>query len=256
MCDSEERFKVPIKVDEPLFGTIDGKSAICENESAVLNATKYNAFVYSWSMQGSPLSNSGMVTVKPTETTTYTVDMERGMCKATDNFTVEVASIPTIVAVDSVGIRDRQVIVEAGKGTPPFEFWSDENKAMASVDDILYNLSFTTHVAHVKDINGCTASLTFVMTPPEISIPVYFTPNGDGVNDNWVVTSLADVYPDALVVIYDRFGKELIRFRGENENGWDGTYNGVSMPSTDYWYVIDVEEIDMQYTGHFTLIRQ
>ena len=42
----------------------------------------------------------------------------------------------------------------------------------------------------------------------------------------------------------------------EDANGWDGTYNGVSMPSTDYWYVIDIEEIDMQYTGHFTLVRQ
>ena len=221
-----------------------------------MNATDYSASVYSWSANGSLLSNSGVLTVKPTETTTYIVDMERGMCKASDNFTVEVTSIPTIVSVDSVGIRDRQVIVEAGKGTPPFEYWCDDNKDLANVDDVLYGLSFTSHVAHVMDINGCTSSMQFVMLPPQISIPEHFSPNGDGVNDNWVVGSLADVYPDALVVIYDRFGKELIRFRGEDANGWDGTYNGVSMPSTDYWYVIDIEEIDMQYTGHFTLVRQ
>ena len=256
LCDSEAQFEVPIKVDEPLSGFIAGKQAICENESAVLNATDYSASVYSWSANGSVLSNSGMLTVKPAETTTYIVDMERGMCKASDNFTVEVTSIPTIVSVDSVGIRDRQVIVEAGKGTPPFEYWCDENKNLANVDDILYGLSFTSHVAHVMDINGCTSSMQFVMLPPQISIPEHFSPNGDGVNDNWVVGSLADVYPEALVVIYDRFGKELIRFRGEDANGWDGTYNGVSMPSTDYWYVIDIEEIDMQYTGHFTLVRQ
>ena len=37
--------------------------------------------------------------------------------------------------------------------------------------------------------------------------------------------------------------------------GWDGTYNGRPLPSTDYWYVINVPEIRQQFTGHFTLIR-
>jgi len=47
----------------------------------------------------------------------------------------------------------------------------------------------------------------------------------------------------------------LIEYKG-SEDGWNGEYNGKKMQSTDYWYVIDIEEIDMQYTGHFTLIRQ
>ncbi len=256
LCASEAQFIVPIQVDEPLSGVISGKKAICEKESAILNATDYNASIYSWSDGSDVISNSGKVTVNPSVTTVYTLEMERGKCKASDYFEVAVASIPTIVSVDSVGVRDRQVLVEMGKGTPPFEYWADENKEGASVEDILYGLSFTTHIAHVKDVNGCSASKSFVMNPPQISIPEYFSPNGDGLNDNWVVGSLADVYPEALVVIYDRFGKELIRFRGEDANGWDGTYNGVSMPSTDYWYVIDIEEIDVQYTGHFTLVRQ
>jgi gliding motility-associated-like protein len=169
---------------------------------------------------------------------------------------VEVTTNPVIVSVDSVGVRDRQVITEAGKGTAPFEFWYDENTANASVDDIFYGLTFTTHVAHVKDINGCQASYKFILDPPAINVPEFFSPNGDGVNDKWVVGSLAEVYPDALVIIYDRFGKELIQFKGGDIDGWDGTYNGVPMPSTDYWYVIDIEEIDMQYSGHFTLLRQ
>ncbi|MDR1729771.1 MAG: hypothetical protein LBR52_03820 [Prevotellaceae bacterium] len=31
---------------------------------------------------------------------------------------------------------------------------------------------------------------------------------------------------------------------------------GKDMPTTDYWYVIDIEEIDKQYVGHFTLLRK
>ncbi|MBO4804636.1 MAG: T9SS type B sorting domain-containing protein, partial [Paludibacteraceae bacterium] len=49
--------------------------------------------------------------------------------------------------------------------------------------------------------------------------------------------------------------KKLAQYRA-NEEDWDGTYEGKMMPSTDYWYEIDIEEIDKQYIGHFTLIRR
>ena len=256
ICDSKKEYPVTVLVDEALSGNISGRNAICENESTTLNATAYDASTYTWKEGATVLAQSGVVTVKPLVTTTYEIEMTRGKCSATDNYMVEVTTNPVIVSVDSVGVRDRQVITEAGKGTAPFEFWYDENTANASVDDIFYGLTFTTHVAHVKDINGCQASYKFILDPPAINVPEFFSPNGDGVNDKWVVGSLAEVYPDALVIIYDRFGKELIQFKGGDIDGWDGTYNGVPMPSTDYWYVIDIEEIDMQYSGHFTLLRQ
>ena len=256
ICNSTEKYPVKVLVDEALSGSISGRNAICENESTTLNATAYDASTYTWKEGATVLAQSGVVTVKPLVTTTYEVEMTRGKCSATDNYMVEVTTNPVIVSVDSVGIRDRQVITATDKGTAPFEFWMDENSANASVDDIFKNLTFTTHVAHIKDINGCQTSYQFSLEPPAISVPEFFTPNGDGVNDNWVVGSLAEVYPGAVVTIFDRFGKTLIQFLGADADGWDGTYKGVPMPSTDYWYMIDIEEIDKQYSGHFTLMRR
>ena len=256
ICNSTEKYPVKVLVDEALSGSISGRNAICENESTTLNATAYDASTYTWKEGATVLAQSGVVTVKPLVTTTYEVEMTRGKCSATDNYMVEVTTNPVIVSVDSVGIRDRQVITATDKGTAPFEFWVDENSANASVDDIFKNLTFTTHVAHIKDINGCQTSYQFSLEPPAISVPEFFTPNGDGVNDNWVVGSLAEVYPGAVVTIFDRFGKTLIQFLGADADGWDGTYKGVPMPSTDYWYMIDIEEIDKQYSGHFTLMRR
>ena len=256
ICNSTEKYPVKVLVDEALSGNISGRNAICENESTTLNATAYDASTYTWKESGNVIAQSGVVTVKPATTTTYEVDMTRGKCSASDSYQVEVTTNPVIVSVDSVGIRDRQVITETGKGTAPFEFWVDENVASASVDDIFKNLTFSTHVAYIKDINGCQTSFQFSIEPPAITIPEFFSPNGDGVNDNWVVGTLAEVYPAAIVTIYDRFGKVLIQFLGADADGWDGTYNGVPMPSTDYWYSIDIEEIDTQYSGHFTLLRR
>ena len=68
-----------------------------------------------------------------------------------------------------------------------------------------------------------------------------------------IITAVAEAYPDAVVTIYDRFGKKLIEIKG-NES-WDGMYLGRKMPSTDYWYEIWIDEIRKKYVGHFTLIN-
>ncbi|MBR2261789.1 MAG: T9SS type B sorting domain-containing protein, partial [Paludibacteraceae bacterium] len=56
--------------------------------------------------------------------------------------------------------------------------------------------------------------------------------------------------------IYDRYGKLIVQYLGDNSEGWDGTYEGQPLPSTDYWYMVDIEEIEKQYSGHFTLMRR
>ncbi len=86
-------------------------------------------------------------------------------------------------------------------------------------------------------------------------IPDEYLIRGDGTDRRWHVENI-ELYPKATVSIYDRWGKKLFEIMDYNdETGWDGTYNGHDMPSTDYWYQIEVREIDRFFTGHFTLIR-
>ena len=181
--------------------------------------------------------------------------MTRGVCKATDEYELQVTSLPVITSVDSVGLRDREIVMEPGKGTGVFYYWVDVESSKAT-DNLVYNLTFAKHVAFVRDENGCQTSMPFEVLAPPVIIPEFFTPNGDGVNDTWVVEVLREVYTEATVKIYDRFGKLMIEYLGGDSEGWDGQYKGIPMPSTDYWYVIDIEEIDTQFSGHFTLIRQ
>jgi gliding motility-associated-like protein len=42
---------------------------------------------------------------------------------------------------------------------------------------------------------------------------------------------------------------------GSEPFGWNGEYNGHLLPSDDYWYLITLEDVRKQYTGHFTLKR-
>ena len=110
-------------------------------------------------------------------------------------------------------------------------------------------------MAFVSDDAGCAASAPFMVNAPQIVIPKILSPNDDGINDFFTTDIIREAYPNAVVRIFDRYGKELATYKGEDV-GWDGTYNGSDMRSTDYWYEIEVKELNKTFTGHFTLMRQ
>ena len=255
-CNSSVPYTAYVKVDEPLEGEILGDRVICETFSSRLDASSYAATTYVWTVEGDTVNQGASMTVTPKSTTNYHLSMDRGTCHREEELLLTVKTNPVIVDMDSVDIRNREVILKDGAGEEPFNFWVDDLVDSRTIDPVLYNLKFSKHTAHVSDKNGCVGEYLFEVPAPGLTIPEYFTPNADGINDTWLVPELPIVYPNAVVRIYDRFGKLLAEYYGAKEDGWDGTYNGHAMQSTDYWYVIDVEEIDRQFLGHFTLIRQ
>jgi len=249
---------VPVYVDEPLSATLPVDPSICEGFSATIDASAYQATSYIWTANEKPVGSGAKVSVTPKVTTTYQVDMMRGECEATDYVTVTVNSNPVIARIDTtLGVRIREIVVKDGTGTPPFLYSVDSEKPDAfDTNPVKKDLTFGWHTFYVLDINGCRSKgQSHEMLPPPIFIPNFFSPQGDGINDTWKVGNLQEVYPDAIVTIYDRFGKQLIQYKGESE-GWDGKYLGKDMPTTDYWYVIEIKEIGKQYVGHFTLLRR
>ena len=252
----ERTYQVSVNVDEALKGNIVGKTPICEATKSAISAESYNADTYTWTLEEDTIALTSATTVTPTATSSYKVDMTRGACTASDRITIVVSSNPIILSMDSVGIRDREVVMDPHKGTGPFTFWVDDDDTHNTTSTLIKDLTFASHVIHVVDGNGCAASFQFNLDAPEIQIPPYFTPNGDGSKDRWIIGNLGETYPNAVVTIFDRYGKVMAQYLGLNPEGWDGTYNGQPLPSTDYWYIIDIEEIGKQFTGHFTLIRR
>ncbi len=108
----------------------------------------------------------------------------------------------------------------------------------------------------VQDIQGC-GTISFIFDV--VIAPNFFTPNSDGINDLWALNGLyASLYTKVDIQIYDRFGK-LLKVLTLQELGWDGTYNGQNLPSTDYWYTVtllDREGNIRTKRGHFSLIRR
>lgn len=254
-CGSKP-MEIALVVDESIVGEVTGDDKICEGASTTLDASSFAASSYAWTADGDDsYAESGESLTATLDTTrTFRLSMTRGTCTKDTTYKVEVTSIPEITGVDSVGLRNRRILTNPAKGTPPFQFAIDsENETI--LGDVAENLTFTSHMAYVVDAVGCKNSFIFRLVAPEIAPKGIVTPEGDNINDTWEVANLAEVYPDAVVRIFDRYGKKLVEYKGA-DTGWDGTYNGTPMPTTDYWYEIEIEEIEKTYVGHFTLIRR
>lgn len=96
---------------------------------------------------------------------------------------------------------------------------------------------------------------TVTIGASDLRIPNAFTPNGDGVNDEWKVA-----YRSLLSFkcwIFDRYGTEIFKFEDPTQ-GWDGKYKGKLVSPGVYFYVIEAQGADgkkYKKGGDINLVR-
>ena len=116
--------------------------------------------------------------------------------------------------------------------------------------NIFTNVPFGLREVVVEDNDGCGFATASIFV---IGFPRFFTPNNDGNNDTWNVVGDENL-PSMTIYIFDRYGK-LIDQLIPGGPGWDGTYNGKNLPSTDYWFMAQLSDGTETYKSHFTLKR-
>jgi len=110
------------------------------------------------------------------------------------------------------------------------------------------------------------SSEKIIVDPSELNIPNVFTPDGDGLNETFIVESKSLRY--ISVEVFSRSGKKVYNFFGEGEKlrewqGWDGNLNNSSIKATPgvYFYIIraygwdDVDYSSKEHRGFVYLYR-
>ena len=114
-------------------------------------------------------------------------------------------------------------------------------------DDITYTVS-------VISTNGCSnAQTVIVKVVKDFIVPNTFTPNGDGINDYWVIDNLY-LYPTHHVQVFNRYGQVVFESKNYTEF-WDGKYKGKPLPAGTYYYIIDLDGQRTTKKGYVTIIK-
>lgn len=256
-CDSIVYFNLTVLQIELRLKVRSNRNTICGGEQVeidVANLRPADALL-SWSHTFHGTERKALFT--PTEDMTYVVlaRNEKAGCEATDTVRIYVKDTPYLT-IDSVDQRENIVQYHTDGGTAPYTMILDKKPLDQPETGELTNSFIGVHTLSVKDSTGCVSSQQFEIIPIPITPGEFLTPNNDGVNDVWTIENI-ELYAKARVRIFSRNGKLLKEFWGADDDAyWDGTYMGHLMPATDYWYEINLPEVDRQYLGHFTLIHE
>ncbi|RBA28828.1 DUF7948 domain-containing protein [Flavobacterium tibetense] len=229
------------------FLNINDIMPICEGETITINAG--NGFdTYLWSTN----EVSSSITISQSGNHSVTVSKNHGTttCSSTKNFTVINSNIGTISEIITSDWTQNENTISVLLGSNSFGNYEYSLNGIDFQDNnTFYGLENGEYTVYVRDKNGCGISSEDIYL---LMYPKFFTPNGDGYNDFWKI-KFSENEPNLKVKIFDRYGKFLFEFY-PNSMGWDGKFNNIDSPSTDYWFVV-IRENGKEYKGHFSLIR-
>lgn len=110
------------------------------------------------------------------------------------------------------------------------------------------------------NLNGCETTDTIKIDTKDCDcVPLIsnaFTPNGDGVNDQWIIAR-GHCNTPIIVSVYNRYGT-LVYHSDNYQDDWRGTYRNKNCPDGTYYYVIKLAHTNQKeqiFKGNVTILR-
>jgi gliding motility-associated-like protein len=149
---------------------------------------------------------------------------------------------------------DGEINLDVTGGIPSYTYlWHDDN----TITDYRYAVPAGEYHVTVTDANSCSVTDTIVVTSERelcISIPNAISPNNDGVHDEWTL-NMIELYPEAEVKIFNRWGELVWASEKGYPQKWDGTSRGRPLPIDSYHYIINLHDGTKPIIGDVTIIR-
>ena len=118
-------------------------------------------------------------------------------------------------------------------------------------------LQTTTYHVKVTNQFGKSIDLSKTIIVNEeynVMIPNVFSPNGDGINDSWIIENIEN-YPDHILTLLDRSGRILHRVVNY-KNDWKGTVNGQPLEEGTYYYTLHFQGANnITKKGFLTIVK-
>ena len=230
---------------------------VCPGEPVPLHAN--GGTIYDWTpTQG--LNNPGIAApiASVTSPTVYQVVVSDAVgCSDTASVFVSLFPAPTVLASPDQMIEYGDLVSLYAIGSGVFT-WTPDIYVQATDGAWLFVQpeETTTYTVQLTDTNGCKVTdVVTVVLDGALYVPNTFTPNGDGINDQFF--ALGKEITDFRLSVFDRWGERIFE-AAALEGFWDGTYNGVESPIDTYVWRVDYSERngdDHVLFGHVNLVR-
>lgn len=240
-----------IVINQPEFSLNASAQLICTGGTVVLTGTGGSSYLWSTGETTSSIS------VSPESQTTYSVTITYGSCGEDFSETIDVISVPSSILQDTFIIAEGNVIFMNGPAGYDSYSWSPKTDITLfnTQGTTFYGTSSSEYTLISTHSEGCQREDYFVVIVLAMDAPVGFSPNGDQVNDTFVIPELE--FYEGSIVIWNRWG-DIVYESDDYQNDWNGTcQSGLCigsgpLPEGTYYYKVETE--NLTFTG-FTTIK-
>lgn len=247
-------------LNSPVAKILVTSSNLCEGDTVVLSAS--GGITYQWTpATGLADAFAAITNAFPSATTTYQVKaINEAGCVDSAYTQLTVIQKPIVEAGSDKRIFSGGITILDGKIAGQyagFEWIPSAGLSNPfSLTPVASPIISTRYVLQVESMQQCgtVTDTVDVNVYNKVEIPNAFSPNGDGINDRWMIPGL-ESYPQSAVQIFNRNGQIVYQARPYNTNGWDGNYQSTSLPSGAYYYIIERGAGLPAMSGTIILIR-
>ncbi|MBC7745395.1 MAG: PKD domain-containing protein [Flavobacterium sp.] len=262
VCVDEQIKEIVLGAQPQLFFDSLGVVCIDKQSFSLTQGTVTNNIAGRGTYSGAGVTDQGefnpLIAGTGLHTITYNFISVNG-CTETTTQTIEVTGMPVADAGPDQFILEGGSIVLPATSTGGFNFkykWTpsiglDKDDVLNPIVTALEDITYILTVSAGEDCASADEVIVKVLKAPVV--PNAFTPNNDGVNDEWNIKYL-NSYPAVVVKVFNRFGNKVYTSVGYTE-AWKGKFNGTDLPVGTYFYVIDPGEGRKTITGSVTIIR-
>jgi gliding motility-associated-like protein len=255
--------QVTVGFTDNLTLTKNNDTTVCAGAPVQMNAASTANAAFAWT-PAAGLSNAAIsnpIAIN-SATTTYTVTATLNTCVKTANVIITIKPNPIISAGADKTIVSGDVVTLDGSANNAISIAWTPSATLTGANTftpVAKPSVTTTYLLTVVDNNSCTSTddAKITVIPYCLNVQNAFTPNGDGINDKWVVTNGSACTSQIVAAVFNRYGTEV--YKNDNyQNNWDGMYKGKPVPDGTYYYVLTyklINGVSQILKGDVTVLR-
>jgi gliding motility-associated-like protein len=220
---------------------------------------------YHWFLNGTSIPGATFQNYETTISGVYSVTVDFGSCQAIGSIDLQTGDfnssidVPSINELESGDFLDVSVTTTAS--VPEFE-WLLNNEIIDNAMSNTYSANeFGNYRVRITQTNGClyTEELIFQINefidpfPDVENIPNIISPNGDGINDTWIIPVAYTSGTNTEIMIISRQGKTVFQTQ-EYINNWPDSQLDSSDTNQIFYYIISPEGQESK-KGSITIIK-
>ncbi|PWI29008.1 hypothetical protein DI383_13680 [Flavobacteriaceae bacterium LYZ1037] len=220
---------------------------------------------YQWYLDGQAISGATNQSINAVLSGTYSVSIDLGSCSTSASIDLVSEGFVSSINVDEVNTMEPgdllYVEVTTTASNPEFQWYLNETIIPGETGNTYDATEFGNYKVIISQTTGCVVSKEFLFVieepidpfPNVADIPNLISPNGDGVNDTWIIPNEYVSGTNTQVIIMDAYGKVSLNTT-DYQNNWPENEIDFKSVNPVYYYVITTSD-NKTKKGSITLIK-